>query len=141
MVWTQASGWNGQSWDAIDIMKAPYTTDPQQTQPMKVRTAPGGTGLCSPWRVGAGYATTRMLIGKQQSAQAHHVFLVRLSDGVLWQVPERAQRHFAVPLFVNAQEVTLPEELDVGNDAGVTEFQSWSIVRYPISLLGPGTPP
>lgn len=27
------------------------------------------------------------------------------------------------------------------NDSGLTEISSWAIVRYPLSLLGPGIPP
>jgi hypothetical protein len=59
---------------------------------------------------------------------------------MMWQVPSRPQRTFA-PVHVTSEEVVLEEALTLPNDAGVTEFESWSIVRYPISLLGPGTPP
>ena len=66
---------------------------------------------------------------------------MRLSDGVMWTIPKRAGRYFGAPLYITETEVALEEAFTLPNDAGVTEFESWSIVRYPIALLGPGTPP
>jgi hypothetical protein len=141
MVWTQSSGWNGTTWDNIDIMKAPYTSERTKLQSNKVRAAPGGSGRCLRWVVGGGYAGMYHRIGKGNAASEHQTVLVRLSDGVMWEIPNRSQRRFGTPLYITGEEVVLEESLTLPNDAGVTELESWSIVRYPIALLGPGTPP
>jgi hypothetical protein len=144
MVWTQASGWNGTTWNDIDIMKGGHTTNASELQastPSKLRNAPGGSGSCLPWTVGSGYAGTYQKIGKNADSSEHRVVLVRLSDGVMWEIPDRPERKFGRPLYITKEEVVMAEGLTLPNDAGVTEFESWSIVRYPISLLGAGIPP
>jgi hypothetical protein len=140
-VWTQSSGWNGTSWDAIDIMTAPYTTDLSTLVPKKLRAAPGGTGRCQRWRVQGGFAGTVEQASKDPKANDYHTYLVRLSDGVMWEIPTRPGRLFGIPAYITKDEVALEEGISIGSDAGVSNFESWSIVRYPISLLGPGIPP
>jgi hypothetical protein len=140
LVWLQASGWDGSAWESVEMVKAPYTTDPAKLAPVRVRSLPGGLGGCRSLRVGDGYASTQALVSKSLDPEGN-VFVVRLSDGQMWRVPTREGRYWGVPLWVDSKEVVVPEGLTLPNDAGIPGVQLWSIVRYPLSLLGPGDPP
>jgi hypothetical protein len=141
-VWTQYSDWNGFQWNSIDIMTAPYTKDLSTLAPKKLRSAPGGSKLggCSRWKVQAGYAATFEHSANDTNSD-YRAYVVRLSDGVLWEVPARPGRQFGIPEYITATELVYEEGIKLPSDAGVAENESWSIVRYPISLLGPGSPP
>ena len=141
IVWTQLSGWTGNGWQSSDIMVAPYTTDSSKLAPKKLRSLPAQS-VCIRWKVQAGYAGTYEDIAAGDGGYFQNdSILVRLSDGVMWTIPKRPGRYFGVPLYITETEVALEESFTMPSDAGVTEFESWSIVRYPIALLGPGTPP
>ena len=141
MVWTQASGWTGTEWQTIEIFKAPHTTDPKALKPMKVRDATGGKGPCKPWIVNGDYAATTANHDKTGSSENFLPVVLRLSDGVRWKVDRRPGRLWGRPLYVTDTEVAFEEGLPNNSDSGVTPGESWSIVRYPLSLLGPGVPP
>lgn len=60
-------------------------------------------------------------------------------------IPCREQRRIALEQRTCVrQETVCPgahPDLPVKADAGVLPYFSWSIVRYPLALLGPGEPP
>ncbi len=141
MVWTQASGWTGTEWQTIEIFKAPHTTDPKALKPVKVRDATGGKGPCKPWVVNGDYAATTANHDKTGSSENFLPVVLRLSDGVRWKVDRRPGRLWGRPLYVTDTEVAFEEGLPNNSDSGVYPYESWSIVRYPLSLLGPGVPP
>ena len=141
MVWTQASGWTGTEWQTIEIFKAPHTTDPKALKPIKVRDAPGGIGACKNWVVNGDYAAHWGRLTKDIKDTDSIPYVVRLSDGQLWTVPRRPGRLWGLPLYVTDTEAAFEEGLPIQSDSGVYPYESWSIVRYPLSLLGPGVPP
>lgn len=141
MVWTQSSGWNGKEWQTIEIYKSPHSTDPKGLKPVKVREATGGKGPCKPWIVDGDYAATTANHDKTGSPAAFLPVVLRLSDGMRWKIDRRPGRLWGWPLYVTESEVAFEEGLPNNTDSGVYPYESWSIVRYPLSLLGPGVPP
>ncbi len=147
MVWSQSSGAvptgaPGVVWQENDLMIAPYTTDPGKLAPKKLRSLPGPRSSCVRWKVQAGYAGSYELFDPTAGPwYSHDAVLVRLSDGVMWRVPRRSGRIFRAPLYITPTEIALEEGLTLPNDAGVTEFESWSIVRYPIAPWAQATRP
>jgi hypothetical protein len=138
MLWEEGSGWNGAGWDRVDIMVAPYTPDPAQLAPRRLRASPGLHGAgCFSWKLGGGHAVG-IVYGSIQ-ADDRGVYVVRISDGMLWKVAPRSERRLT-PLGVTAEEVILAEGVQ-GNDAGATTIHSWTIVRRSLSALGAGVRP
>ena len=62
-----------------DIMVSPFTTDPAALKPKRLRSYPWPYSVINPLAVGCGYAAY---------AQPGQAFIVRLSDGVSWWLPE-----------------------------------------------------
>lgn len=141
LVWTQASGYTGGKYEKVELMTAPFTSDPAALKPVKLRDAPGPGTACKPWLVSGGLAATWEDVGDGSGGTLALPVIVRLSDGVLWTVPRRDIRRWGYPLYITDTEIALEEGMPNQHDAGVLPYFSWSIVRYPLALLGPGEPP
>lgn len=113
----------------LELMTAPYTTDPASLMPRRLRSYPypGGVGAV-PAVVGCGYAVHNRLLAST---------LVRLSDGMAWTIPADIVQtgvQWAKPIAVTCDEVFGLGYLPANPSRPST------LVRVRIDSLGPGTP-
>jgi hypothetical protein len=123
LVWNYGEGKepSDTSYPIRSVMAAPYTTDPDQLQPRRLRSYPGGISAWQ-WRVGCGYAANR--------DAGNGVLVVRIADGVSWDVESMAG-FFAEPFGVTCEDVFALGA--VGTEG--------AIVRLRLDSLGPAIPP
>ncbi len=135
MVWTYNEGPDACSADPIhpaEVWTAPYTTDPAMVSATSRRLRTEMRGMTvSPYAVGYGYAMHWVAYG---APPTNALFVVRLADGVSWQIPGST----------NSSELSwgpvlgfTQTELYVGANMG----NSSSILRIRLDSLGPGEPP
>ncbi len=111
-----------------DIMVSPFTPDPSALQPKRLRSYPWPYSVIDPLAVGCGYAAY---------AQPGQAFVVRLSDGVSWWLPEGGCK---LPLetewcWDQVYAITCEEVFLRGGALAAT------IARVRLDALGPGKPP
>jgi hypothetical protein len=126
MVWSYGEGKmpGDMNFPIRSIMTAPFTTDPAAVVPTRLRSQPGNSIAEEPWKVGCGYGARKWL---------NQPMVIRLADGVAWQLPEDIG---TLDLFPKPIGVTCDEVFAVGQvDGRVT------IMRFEIDSLGPGMPP
>ena len=127
LVWSYGEGKQpsemGNPYPVQSVMTAPYTTDPDQLEPRRLRSYPGSGIGAWQWSVGCGYAAN-------EGAGDDIMLVVRLSDGVSWLVPG-SLGFVPQPFGVTCEEVfslgTMGDEL--------------TISRIRLDSLGPGIPP
>jgi hypothetical protein len=133
LVWTEASGRPSPSgpWTTIDIMTAPFTTDPAAIVKRRLRSESLIFGA-NEFVVGCGYATHQFA----NSTFDGGVRIVRLSDGQSWKlgkVPSDAgpSWSFTSPLAITCDEVFV----------GLSHGDQSNVARIRLDSLGPGDPP
>lgn len=133
MVWTEAAGTRTAEmdrWTTINIMKAPYTSDPTKIQKTRLRSEPYSFGA-NPFTVGCGYAAHWYSTDTESGTR-----LIRLSDGVSWRFKKLSDADggtaaiFTGPLAITCDEVFL------GYYGGPDQ-----VARIRLDSLGPGDPP
>ncbi len=134
MAWTEAFGRSStqEPWAKIDIMTAPFTTDPSAIAKRRLRSETYAIGS-GPFVVGCGYAAHHYASTTEGSGTR----LVRLSDGRSWRFSDGApidagpRWHFNDPLAITC------DELFVQFHHGV----QFNVARIRLDSLGPGDPP
>ncbi|MCC6527285.1 MAG: hypothetical protein IT373_31845 [Polyangiaceae bacterium] len=126
MVWSYGEGKapNDMYYPVRAVMTAPFTTDPSALAPRRLRSHPGANLSTTAWQVGCGYAT-RVATGPNT------VYVVRISDGWAWEIPQLA----GLSLFAGVG-LTCDEVFAYGS---VNNVQN--VVRIRLDSLGPGMPP
>lgn len=134
MAWFRGKGLppGGDVFPVRDIMTAPFTKDPAQIQPKRLRSYPADYAPTIPWVVGCGYAAMDMDYG--------HVLVVRLSDGWAWELPRpnctppnyKGDWCFDQPYALTCDELFVARRYSGTNH---------SIARVRLDALGPGMPP
>ena len=135
MVWTYDEGPNACSNDPPNpaaVWTAPYTTDPAvvSASSRRLRTEMRGMTV-SPYAVGYGYAMHWVAYGDPPT---NALFVVRLADGVSWQIPGST----------NSSELSWGPVLGFTQTelfVGANMSNSSSILRIRLDSLGPGDPP
>lgn len=131
LVWAYGEGRSQPlgDYDKVSVMAAPFTTDPAQLQPKRLRSLPV-SWLASPWIVGCGYAANEY--------DADKVLIVRLSDGVSWELtypdpsaPPLQRWHFSTVFALSCDEIFLQGSVGL----------AMNVVRLRLDALGPGMPP
>ena len=124
LVWSEGEGKEPNDWHypIRSVMTAPFTTDPDALQPKRLRSLPSWVGNVRPWEVGCGYGTF--------DAGSGNVFVVRLSDGHAWFVPDTADYNLHLHRGVSCEEVFV-----LGDIHGET-----TLARIRLDSLGPGVP-
>jgi hypothetical protein len=135
-VWLQGRGYHLEDsvahWDSIDMMAAATS---QSTLPLTgkvVRSFPGYSMLVGYATVNGGHWLTG---GVDRETNEAVTFVVRISDGRLWRIPNRPGQRWDRMLYVTDEEVAIAEA-HYGLPPGVR-----TIVRYELSSLGPGELP
>ena len=110
-----------------DLMVSPFTTDPAQIQPRRLRSHPTSYPLTSAYAVGCGYAA--------YSPDTGITLVVRISDGWTWFVPKSGcslANGFCTDqvLGINCDELFVQQ---VATPV--------SVARIRLDALGPGQPP
>jgi hypothetical protein len=126
LVWFEGSGKDptAQEYPVMDIMTAPFTTDPAALMPRRVRSQPPHLICAYPYVVGCGYAAG--------GSTFNHTMVTRLSDGVSWTLPNvENDLELNLPIGITCDEVFIR-----GTIAG-----QWNIARVRLDSLGPGDPP
>lgn len=104
------------------VMTSPYTTSPSQLKTRRLRSDPG-TGGVAPYAVGCGYAA--------HTDGNHGLFVVRLLDGVAWNLAPEAGWWWSSAITLSCSEVF----------AVVIVGATGHIVRVRLDSLGTGLPP
>ncbi len=124
LVWHRGEGGYVQEgvWARKSIMTAPYTTDPGKLRPRRLRSDTVGATVGSQFAVGCGHA-----------ARAHgdDLLIVRLADGVSWNIHGRSDWY-----PVEAEGLTCEEVFFTVSDHGVH-----NAARIRLDSLGPGQAP
>ena len=140
MVWTHGEGkpaTSQQDYPKCSIMTAPFTTDPAvvKAKAKRLRSDPGQLAV-EPFGIGCGHAGRVIYVpAADGGADTNALLIVRLSDGVSWQVngpPYDSGMHFATVLGFSCDEVF--SKVQFPDDAS-------TVVRIRLDSLGPGTPP
>lgn len=122
MVWSEGEGKEpGQTaaeFPIRRIMTAPFTADPDQLEPRRLREQPGQIGEIWSWVVGCGYGAF------DNQGQK---LVVRLRDGWMWIVP--TYPGFSRPVGITCEHVILRD-----NKLG-------TLIRLRLDSLGAGLPP
>jgi hypothetical protein len=123
MVWLQGEGKdpNSGNYPTLDVMTAPFTTDPALLQPRRLRSHNYDAMDSLPFKVGCGYAV----------GSGTQVSVVRLSDGYAWYLPHTTPMDFGIPVGATCEDVFV---------AGVFDGDV-NVARIRIDSLGPGLPP
>ncbi|MBI4705703.1 MAG: hypothetical protein HY744_31815 [Deltaproteobacteria bacterium] len=100
LVWNYGEGKEPDDWvyPIASIMTAPYTTKPEELQPRRVRSLPDDRIGNFELKVGCGYVTW-----------TGWAFVVRLSDGWMWEVPDKLPKPYFRPLGVTCTELIARE--------------------------------
>jgi len=101
-------------------MTAPFTTDASRLEPRRLRSYPGAHIGLRVYQVGCGYALHDGGKGK--------LFVVRLSDGWAWFIPDVLGRDLQVPLGITCDELFAAANID----------GKLTIARIRLDSLGPG---
>jgi hypothetical protein len=126
MVWIDAAGRTTETgpFDTLTITTAPFTTDPSQITPRRVRTEAGPGFGASHFLVGCGYAVRSTGV---------YIRVVRLSDGVSWKLSNQLTDPWgwSEPVAVSCTELFATVQIP-----GATR-----LARVRLDSLGPGIPP
>jgi hypothetical protein len=133
MVWTEASGHPSPSgpWTTIDIMTAPFTTDPAALVKRRLRSETWQFSG-NPFVVGCGYAVREAALSFSEPG----VRIVRLSDGRSWRFGKIGSDGGA-PWYITSPLAITCDEVFVRFSHG---YQS-NVARIRLDSLGPGDPP
>jgi hypothetical protein len=135
MAWVQGSNRSDPNgiFPVVDLMTAPYTTDPALLKPRKIRSISGSPFGTAPVVVGCGFAArrTHLLTGADGGWEAH-VMLVRIADGQTWLLPGGPDPswYYDAPIAITCNEVFL-----------YAHTPTQQIIRIRLDSLGPGSPP
>ncbi len=133
LVWTQLDSWDGQHWQTLRLMQAPYATTSSNLKPQLVRTSPGADKCFGGhWIVGGGYAAAWVTL--DDASKTHATFIVRLSDAAEWKLDTPGVYFF--PLYLTATEMGALKAYDKPIPGGPDGYTGYRIARYPLSLLG-----
>jgi hypothetical protein len=132
MVWTEAFGRATveDPWTTINIMTAPYTSEPSQIQKRRLRSEAHSLGA-APYVVGCGYAS------HEYSSTETGTRLVRISDGQSWRFTRIADPSGGYAWLFNEPLAITCDELFIMFHHGY-DFQ---VARIRLDSLGPGAPP
>ncbi|MBX3191752.1 MAG: hypothetical protein KF819_32480, partial [Labilithrix sp.] len=125
MVWIEAQGRVTETgpFDTYTIMSAPFTTDPAQVTPRRLRSEEGPSFDVRHFIVGCGYAAR---------SNGLQIRVVRLSDGQSWTLPSGgATLAWSNPLAVTCTELF----------ATVHVGPATRLARVRLDSLGPGIAP
>ena len=130
MVWVygEGKGPRQEPYPKRSIMVAPFARDPLALAPKRVRSFPSSESIILPSTVGCGYAAIE--------TSASSVLVVRLNDGVSWEIRAPTADAGKSWHFTGAFAITC-DEVFVGG--GVAP--AMNIARVRLDALGPGTPP
>jgi hypothetical protein len=141
MVWMEASGRpdpNTLIYSNYETWTAKYTTNPQTLEATKrrVRSEPAAY-YGADEVVGCGYAAHKINVKSSEPTWPHlGIRLVRLADGVSWELLPNTELQFYMLTFDSPLAITC-EELFIGTAAGSEP----GLVRIRIDSLGPGIQP
>lgn len=137
MVWFQGAGYLGsEKYAEVNLMRSPLATSAAELEPAVVRPAYQDTVIAGGGVVGGGYAAHSERPNGTPLESAR-LIVTRLSDGHYWIIPPRPGMLWLWPLYVDAEEVAITEDVD-SNEYLPTH---WTIVRLALSSLGPPLPP
>jgi hypothetical protein len=128
MAWIEASGAGASpgTWTTLTVMTAPFTTDPNAIVKRRLRSEDRGYFGDAQFTVGCGYAAHSVL-----SAAGNSVRVVRLSDGVSWNLFSKSPWHWTAPLALTCTELFI--NIVIGSQ--------FDVARVRLSSLGPGIAP
>jgi hypothetical protein len=131
LVWTEgAGGWSSGLPTVVNIMTAPFTTDPAKLKPRRLRSEQTYGFGTTPFVVGCGYAMRGITVAMR---------IVRLSDGVSWRLDKTANWTWETAVAINCTEAFIDViELPAGR-RGKTD--GGGLVRIRLDSLGPGIAP
>ncbi len=115
------------------IMTSPFTTDPAQLQPRRLRSD-WNYGQIAPFVVGCGYAAHYSSASQTQRG----LVIVRLSDGREWLLQDNVD-HWEWQKAIGITCTDVYAEY-WGEQADPTEVQVGNIARVALDSLGPGLP-
>jgi len=137
MVWFQATGYlGGEKYADVKLMRSALATSPAALQPAVLRPAYQDTVIGGGGVIGGGYAVhVERPVGAP--LEDERIIVTRLTDGYYWVVTPPPGKLWFRPLYVDADELALVEDLDT------TEYTAtnYTIVRLSIASLGPPLPP
>jgi hypothetical protein len=130
LVWLYGAGRTDPagSFPTIAIMTSPFTTDPRQLAPRRLRSEKGQYFGTAPFVVGCGYAARQLPEG---------IRVVRLADGASWLLPGDSTQtwQWASPFALTCTELFAKASvLTEGGPPAVT------YARLRLDSLGPATP-
>jgi len=126
LVWLDAQGRTTDTgpYDTLTITTAPFTTEPSQLVPRRLRTEQGPGFGASHFQVGCGYAAR---------SNGQHIRVVRLSDGQSWILSNALTDPWG---WSEPLALTCTELFATVLDSGVTR-----LARVRLDSLGPGIAP
>lgn len=126
LVWLELQGRSTETgpYDTLTIMTAPFTTEPVQVVPRRLRTEDGPGFGVSRFIVGCGYAAR---------STGTHIRVVRLADGQSWVLSNALTDPFG---WSEPLAVTCTELFATIHTAGATR-----LARVRLDSLGPGVAP
>jgi len=132
LLWYEAHNHLGdQRYEDVSLMSSPYSADPTQLVPARLRGAFKDTVYVGGGVIGANYAVH---VEKRTDVTEAVYILTRLSDGAYWTVANRPGRAYRSVLYVNDDELALEEV-----NTEVFAQSSWAVVRVRIDSLGSPT--
>lgn len=130
----------GSVYPRLSIVVSPYAVSPAGLAPRVLRSDITGYGLgTTAWVVGCGHAARQVILEPSAGNFVNAMFVIRLSDGVAWELPDANDEPFAwrSPLAVTCDEVFALAEIRPGGPS--TGF--FNVARIRLDALGPGIPP
>jgi hypothetical protein len=126
---------------SLSIVVSPYAASSSALSPRVLRSDVTGYGFgISPWVVGCGYAARASTLEPSKGNFVGAIRLVRLSDGVVWDLPDTQQEVFAwrTPLALTCTELFALVEARPSSPPSSSFF---NVARLRLDALGVGAPP
>jgi hypothetical protein len=141
MVWNEGVRTDVSSvYPRLSLVVSPYATSSIGLSPRVLRSDFAGYGFgLSAWVVGCGYAARAGTLEPSKGNFVMATRVVRLSDGVVWDLPDTNQDVFAwrTPLALTCEELfALVETRPSGPASGF-----FNVARLRLDALGPGAQP
>jgi hypothetical protein len=131
LVWTEGTGgWTDGLPTVLNIMTAPFTTDPASLKPRRLRSEQTFGYGTTPFVVGCGYAMRGITSAMR---------IVRLSDGVSWLLNATAHWTWETAITINCNEAFIDVIEKPSGRRGKTD--AGGLVRVRLDSLGPGIAP
>jgi hypothetical protein len=139
MVWSEGTRTDvDKPYPRLSVMTSAFATKGASLNPRFLRSDITGYGFgITPFVVGCGYAARSTIFEPSPGTFANGMFVVRLSDGVAWRLPDNVGMfQWRTPLAITCDEIFAL--VQVKPEAGTAFF---NIARLRLDALGSGTPP